>query len=107
MPHVIDSPVLYARVLMPPGARKVCTNSYPMLFYVYGGPNSQMVCYMLQLIHIIIILFNTIKWKIFVVVFYFRHCLKTTKIKHNKNLQHFTVISQIGMYMYMYNIKIV
>ena len=39
-----SSPSLYARVMLPPGANlKKCSRKYPMLFYVYGGPYSQMV----------------------------------------------------------------
>ena len=37
----IDGPLLYARVLYPPNFST--SQSYPVLFYVYGGPYSQMV----------------------------------------------------------------
>ena len=39
----IDIPSLYARVIYPPGFNRDCKTQYPVLFYVYGGPNSQMV----------------------------------------------------------------
>ena len=37
----VDGPLLYARVLYPPDFST--SKTYPVFFYVYGGPNSQMV----------------------------------------------------------------
>ena len=41
--HPLDEPILFGRVLNPPNFVKDCTKTYPVLFYVYGGPYSQMV----------------------------------------------------------------
>ncbi|XP_019850892.1 PREDICTED: prolyl endopeptidase FAP-like [Amphimedon queenslandica] len=38
-----DEPSLYARVMYPPGSTRECDKTHPVLFYVYGGPYSQMI----------------------------------------------------------------
>lgn len=41
---ILDEVPLYGRVLYPPNIDKSCNGqTYPVLFYVYGGPYSQMV----------------------------------------------------------------
>lgn len=43
LPLPSGDPTLYARVLYPPGSTRECDETHPVLFYVYGGPYSQMV----------------------------------------------------------------
>ena len=73
--------------MYPPGSTRECDKTHPVLFYVYGGPYSQMVSHFI-IIHLIILIINLIY-----IVFNFKIMLKSVELKllYNNDTLCFTL----------------